>query len=368
MKKKAVIMIAVFLFILIAPVVTHPVALLFLDNTNQENRNLVSFQDVLDAPLEKKTLAVREFIGDHLPYKNQIVALYSQLSLKLFNTTSNANVVVGQHRWLFYNHIGFADNPIADFLGTNHFTSEELQTVLLNIVDCRVRLAEQGVDFYLLVCPNKEAVYGQYLPDYLQTRRAEESRADIVVELLLQSGEGVVYPREALLAASENYQTYYKYDTHWNNLGAYVAAVELMEQMGIALPPLDELQIDEKGGALTDLANMAGIGGICQDDLDYSLPAYAEGYIVTTLDIGIYHSVNPNAPDARRVLVIGDSYFNMVAPYLYATFSEVVYVWRNQAPNGYDPAALIKQFNIDAVVLEVVERNCSMLLHEDVLV
>lgn len=301
------ILIAVFLIFLIAPMLVYPLVKNVLDTENRENRELVPFSEVAAAPLRNKPYVFQQYFNDHLPFKNQLVALNSLVSMRLFHTTASPLVLVGEEGWLFFNNIG-ADNPIDDVLGVTTYSEEDYERAADNIERRREQLELQGIDFHVMIVPNKEAAYSEYLPDYVRKNAAEESRTDGLMAYLSERGVDVVYPKDALLAVKEQNQVYYKYDTHWNHLGAYTGVRELYEKMGISLPLLNTYELTTSAPA-KDLADLAAIGAYCEDDVSYWTEGFGADihYEVENVDRG-HVRYTSDAEDRRTVLVIGDSY------------------------------------------------------------
>jgi hypothetical protein len=358
------LLVAVFLVFLIAPMIVYVFIRDTIDTENRENRELVQFSEVVAAPLRSKPYVFQQYFNDHLPFKNQLVALNSLVSMRLFHTTASPLVLVGEENWLFFNNIG-ADNPIDDVLGITTYSEEDLERAAENIERRRENLKSQGIELCVMLVPNKEAAYSEYLPGYIRGKVADESRTDKLVAYLSKNGVDIVYPKDELLAAKEKNHVYYKYDTHWNHLGAYTGVCELYACMGISLPTLDNYQLTI-GTPAKDLAELAGIGTFCEDDVSYWTEGFGEGVVYEAENVDYGHiRYTSDSEDNRTVLVIGDSYFGSMQPYFYLQFGEVIEINRNAAK--YDPDELIARYRPDIVVLQLVERASSILLHEDIL-
>ncbi|NMA06699.1 MAG: hypothetical protein GX928_03150 [Ruminococcaceae bacterium] len=250
-------------------------------------------------------------------------------------------------------------------LGITTYSEEDLERAAENIERRRKNLKSQGIELYVMLVPNKEAAYSEYLPGYIRGKVADESRTDKLVEYLSKNGVDIVYPKHELLAAKEKNQVYYKYDTHWNHPGAYTGVCELYARMGISLPTLDNYQLTI-GTPAKDLAELAGIGTFCEDDVSYWTEGFGEGVVYEAENVDYGHiRYTSDSEDNRTVLVIGDSYFGSMQPYFYLQFGEVIEINRNAAK--YDPDELIARHRPDIVVLQLVERASSVLLHEDIL-
>ncbi|NMA06700.1 MAG: hypothetical protein GX928_03155 [Ruminococcaceae bacterium] len=90
------LLVAVFLVFLIAPMIVYVFIRDTIDSENRENRELVQFSEVVAAPLRSKPYVFQQYFNDHLPFKNQLVALNSLISMRLFHTTASPLVLVGE--------------------------------------------------------------------------------------------------------------------------------------------------------------------------------------------------------------------------------------------------------------------------------
>ncbi|MEG1984196.1 MAG: hypothetical protein RR009_02845 [Oscillospiraceae bacterium] len=366
MKRQHYILIALFLAILIVPSVLFPLLSGIIDTENHENRVLAEFPDIHTVGVTGLASAFDSFYNDHLPFKNQFTAFHSEIFLSLFNTTSNPRVVVGKDGWLFYNNYD-AENPIDDLLGISKFSDDDLTVIKNNISDAERHFAAQGKEFVLIMPPNKETVYAEYLPNYLFERKAEQTRADILSEYLENSGVSMVYPKARLLATKQSAQLYYKYDTHWNRLGGYVGFAALCDELGVDVSSFDkESVVNADEDFPKDLAMMAGIQKDCNDDTESYIRNIRPAVTVSTIkEDGHRETVyTSDAADKRSVLFIHDSYYRGMIDYLPMVFSEVVEVSRDYE-DLYSSRDLLEKYDCDIVVMEVVERGASILLHDN---
>ncbi len=365
MKKQHIALISLFLFLLIAPTFLYPLLKPVLDTENHENRTLAEFPSVAETGFGFPA-AFETYYNDHLPFKNQLTALHSEVFLSLFNTTSNPRVVVGKEGWLFYNNYD-AENPIDDLLGKSTFSSQDMETIALNLKQAEEMLQAQDREFCFILPPNKEAIYSEFLPDYLAEKAADASRADMLYDYLLSQNIGIVYPKDALLQEKDSAQLYYKYDTHWNKLGGYIGFREICAELGVELPPLSALlPAEESDGYPKDLAQLAGIGSNCNQDAEYTLSLFPQVTVVHEEESadGSFNRYSSDAADERTVLLIHDSYYKSMIDYFPQVFGEVIAVHRDYT-DLYSAQELIEKYDCDIVVMEVVERGATILLHEN---
>lgn len=233
--------------------------------------------------------------------------------------------------------------------------------------------------FRVMLGPDKNTIYPEYLPDWAQP--AARSRTDA---LLASVSPGLyIDTRAALKAAKSRFgqSLYYKTDTHWNSLGAWIAfrAFEADIARGDpALRLLTEHQvrvsaINHRDGG--DLAKFLSLKETLRDsevvmdilgDHDHAIEI--EQYDFETGRLR-QSGGNPQIHTARRpllvksryalnekkVLWLRDSFGTALAPFMAATFSETLQLHYDEA----DPdllARLVETYQPDYVFITVVER------------
>lgn len=266
----------------------------------------------------------------------------------IFNSN---HVIWGKEDWLFYASKNSGD-PIADYEGTNSFSSEELEEAKTRMLSFQQTLQDQGIAFCLLIPPNKENVYAQYMPDkYIHS---EQSRTDILAEYLLYNGVNCVNPKEPLMNCDKAFRTYFKLDTHWNELGAYIGTKAVLKTFGIELPELTDDAIEVGESTVFDLADMVGLTSVFPEDYGFRMSYTASNTDkMTKENIGeITHWHNDSAETDGCLLLVGDSFRNAMIPVLRTTFGDVYVVHRD-----YYQTELLREIRPDFFILEIVERH-----------
>jgi alginate O-acetyltransferase complex protein AlgJ len=144
-------------------------------------------------------------------------------------TRDEDKVVEGKDGWLFLgrdtNHV------IHQHTGRLQFTLRQLED-WRHVLESRVAwLDRRQIPYFFLVPPNAHAVYPEYLPDDVVTV-AERPVLQLIRHLReTQSPARLIYPLEQLIAHKQHDLVYIRDDTHWNELGAFVAYKELMRQL-----------------------------------------------------------------------------------------------------------------------------------------
>ncbi|MFV0465991.1 MAG: alginate O-acetyltransferase AlgX-related protein [Lachnospiraceae bacterium] len=351
--------IAIFLSMIFLPTFLWVFVSQIADTTNYEKRVLAVKPTYQDTGYQQYATAYDMYYTDHLPFRNYLLQLYSLVEFRIFKESFADDVQIGKDNWMFYH--GENEAAMQDYTGMNLFSEEMLGLIRQNLLDTEAYLKARDIEFVLFIAPNKESVYGEYLPDYIQEDKTELTRAMQLVSYLRATTDlRIVFPLQEILDEKSEHILYCKYDSHWNNLGAYIGTRELLKELGVSMPPLTELTITATNDAPIDLAEEIGLMYYVTDKLDYSVSGYNNNTFELALsdDSGFatYYRYTSDAADTRTVLMNRDSFANAMIPYFASSFKEVY------MPNYYyfSPDVLEDE-KPDVFVFEVAERRLSIL-------
>ena len=331
-----------------------------IENENYENRIAVEKPVFSWEMAESYPAAYEAYYNDHLPFRSQLIDLNSHLNYDVLQTSPNREVVKGKEDWLFYNN-SLDDNSVEAYKGMALFTEEELVRIGTNLLNLKTLAEANGVEeFVLFIAPNKERVYPEKMPDYYGTA-AEQYRAKQLIEYLKANTDiTVVYPYEELLEAKERYpqRLYYRLDTHWNGIGGYVGSCALLEELGIDMPLLEELDIEETEPTICDLADMIHLRKSLNTDEDYVVTGYdVYGLQMDRHDLTGEYVYRCENVDSGRFFMIRDSFADAMDDYLASRFEASCMVHYS----GNWMEAFVRE-EPDIFVYELVERRVGSLL------
>ncbi len=265
-------------------------------------------------------------------------------------------VIVGKDGWYFYD----SDGSMQDYRGTRLFTSSQLSYIKTGLMNIAARLSAQGIDFVVCLPPNKEHVYSEYMPDEYGPA-APYSREQQLYDYL-KGDLKVVCPYDDLMMAKSlwpEYDYYYKTDTHWNELGAYIGAQQILTALGTPLPDFSTLKISSREVPGEYLAYLLGEQDTA-GDIEYTVSGYGSNDVVRTYisDDEGYATYYAEGSPQKTMTIIGDSFSTAMAPYL-GQFYENVSIRRFE----YTPQVLNKalQEEPDVIVFELVERYLDLI-------
>jgi hypothetical protein len=303
-------------------------------------------------------LARASFGGRH-----QLVEWDAQLKQALgLDRSYGSDVTEGRDGWLFYRvHRGTQGvHPELPF------SPAELDRWVQAFANRRRMVEGVGAAFLVVFAPDKETVYPDLLPAGLPGP-LPSSRLDALQTRLRAEGVTVVDLRPALAAARapgsrfSRWPLYWRTDTHWNMLGALLAARPLLAELsarfpGVHVPTDEEIEVQETPSGAGDLVRMRGLPDL-SGDLRIegrvwapSCPAVS-GYDLDARGDLTQHVRCPGAP-IRRALIFHDSMMVAMLPALAPAFERST--WSRQAV--VDPALLASEAP-EVVIFEVVERT-----------
>ncbi|WP_027206058.1 alginate O-acetyltransferase AlgX-related protein [Butyrivibrio fibrisolvens] len=363
MKRRKKIFVIIIYFLLCGVYISYLFIGKYLDRKNHENHVLVTIDDVIEANFIDKFATIENFNNDHLPYKNELSKINGLIDLYVFRNMESDSVVLGRDNWLFYKK----DLCIEDYRGVVTLSEEEINRTIDAFTALKRYCDNNGIEIYVLVTPNKETIYGDYyLPKYIK-KDNNYSRADTLCDVIEKNvGIRVVFPKDKLDSyVDKGFQTYKKYDTHWNSIGGYIGTCELMAEMGCQIEPLEEKIIINEKQISGDLANMVSLSSVLCDDKSFSISDYEEEKTYKILEerpeqnLDFFH-VKSLAPQVdKKIVCIGDSFLEMMIPYIGTEFSESFFLHRANYQSG-----TIETIAPDIIVIDATERSFPYIFYD----
>lgn len=347
--------IAAFIASLTGPTAVYPLVRGHLDQTNYENRELASFPDLSLENFENIPLEFENYYNDHVPFKNLFVRAKTKMDLKLLGKTSVSDVTVGKDNWLFYTVSEPGEDALADYQKTNLYTGEQRAAIGDAVASIQEEMEKRGIRFFVFEAPNKESIYGEYMPDSVKTY-GDVSRLDALIpELQGERGLPVYYLKNALEEYASEYQLYYRYDTHWNQLGSFVGTQQIAEVLTGDSVSLHDVEIEEAGTCSGDMARMLNMASEYNDDTEYVIEDYLPEITVTQTeadDRGYFAVYESDSPNDRTLLLVGDSFSQGLKYFLPSLYRRTVFT----TFDTYD-STLIEKYQPDDFIYMTVERN-----------
>ena len=349
-KLRDALLLSIFFILIVMPAVEMRLRLLQVENTEKraiarfEWSSIINYHDF------------RDYFNYNFGFRDLLIRWNSVIKHKLFSVPAVPQVILGRNGWLYY-YSEKANDGISmnDYMGLALYTNDELSEIRRNVEEQRDWLKDRGIAYMIVVCPNKQSIYPEYLPDAIKEMHGK-TRLDQAMEYLTEHSDfQMIDVRDKLLEAKLEYDVYYKTDTHWNSYGGFIAYKEIVKHLstyfsGIAPAEISRYKIiREPNNGEGDLALMLAINGYVEDE-----------------NIKL-ESRDPQLLPKRRVpcaIIYHDSFAVALAPHFVQSFERVVVRPHKRRLGCIDPK-LIEEERPDVVILELVERYMDLLLVGD---
>lgn len=338
--------VAVFLVVLLAPLVLMPLLPTADEASSSEKRKLAPAPQPManGAPNPRFLLEAGDYFADHFALRPVLVDLDAMLKQSLFLTSATDGVVVGRDGWLYYS------GEMGDYQRTATMSEHAVNNAAHNLALVQEVLEAQGKRFVLAIAPNKSTLYPEHLP-YYRLEGAGTDNYAMLLPRLKDLGVHVVDLRDRFGQLEGEW--YLKRDSHWSDEGALVAYGAIREALGrdATLPDGEDASSVTREGDLDAMLHPAFAqpeeqmhrNGVDQFAFSGDATSVEENYIVTK-------STNDEARGS--LLMYRDSFGNTLLPpfasaYRQAAFTKLV---------PYDMSERMCSFAND-VVVERAERH-----------
>ena len=268
--------------------------------------------------------------------------------------------IVGRDDWIFYS----GDHSLEYYQGTNMLGESKLAEMTATMQMLQDLCDERGIQLVFLVLPNKEQVYYEHMPsiEVVNTYKRTEAFVDYVKTN--SNNINILYPLDELTSQKPYWRIYYKYDTHWNTVGAFIGTQLLYSSLGIETTDLkyctirENKRVDRNKDSVGDLISIGGYNASrLSPDIEYQVK-YKPDVEVTVLEgeinqNSIYQTVSPSASNGNLVF-IGDSFRINMIDYLVKDFAKSTIIHGGQHANN--PTFRDSLKDVDYLVIESVER------------
>lgn len=209
-------------------------------------------EQLRDAPasfLERMQRFENSF-NEEFGLRNFLIRWNNIARIELLSITPIPHVILGKDGWLFYRSEAVDDgNTILDYRGLSPLSREALETIRQNLEADRDALAKRGIPYIVVIAPNKNTLYGEYLPDHM-TKVGPATRLDQLMDYMeAHSGVELLDLREPLARAKREHPVYYSTDSHWNDYGAYIGYTEIIRRIAKYYPGAKPVELSRPGVA-----------------------------------------------------------------------------------------------------------------------
>ena len=308
-----------FIFIIIFPTVE-----MWLDLEpplpQHEKRKLMPLPDLSTTRVIDILPKFESYFNDNFGFRSYLIRYNNILKTIFLHSTPVPQVMIGKEGWLYYDTDRFRDSvqryvngtTFLDYRGLNPFTEDELNNILKNIEWTNDTLSRLGIKYILAVAPNKNTIYPEYLPEYINT-----SLNGTRLDQLLSYSENfsrikILDLRNQLNNAKRNYPSYYKTDSHWNSYGAYIGYYEIMNELSKKNKEMEPLKLSDF------IINIDTIHGMDLARM-LAIPEY-----FTDEEILFVKKTSAQTDKLGKLVFIHDSFGDNMIPFLSTKFDRVI--------------------------------------------
>jgi len=316
-----------------------------------------------DGAEDVATFAARfdAWFDDHFGLRTPLIRLHNAIKMLLFGVSPLPRMIVGEDGWQFIGYRDYVDG----YRGVDPFPPESLEAWVRAIRFKHAWLARQGVHYLFVVAPSKSTIYPDKMPDELDVVSTRRRFDELIERLRADTDVPTIDLRPALRAARDRVDVplYYPHGSHWNDLGAYYAAREVLRALrrwfpGLEISPLSHYDVRVRHGRGDD----TWATRLYLEDhfaqtwvrLVRTRPPFFEA-IELGRDEGQVLTFDTGRPNLPRAVLLRDSFGTNVAPLLAPHFSHLTCLWQWYMDPATIPPA-IQEADPDVVVDLVVER------------
>jgi SGNH hydrolase-like domain, acetyltransferase AlgX len=338
-----------------------------------ENRRYVSFPHLRLTP---KSIAAfpagfESYLNDRFPLRFQLTALSNFLKWKVFNTSGNEDVLIGKDGWLFFLNAGNGE-----FLKHDLLTDEKLEPLVRTFENRRKWLAMHHIKYLLVFVPCKCEIYREKISSQYKPINPNSIRDQVVGALKQNSSVDVLDLTKQMLDEKRRTDSplYLVTDTHWNQLGAFVAYKALANRLHETYPAIKPIQWQDlkltsriiRGG---DLSGMLGLRDYVSEtvpEIEFNRRWVFSSHPTTPdLNSEIGHTqpfaTEVNNPSLPRAYFVRDSFTIALQPYLSQNFRRALFHWNYRMTKANEfPSDDILNEHPDILIQEMAENVLAM--------
>jgi len=329
---------------------------------NDENRRMVEFPSFeVRRDFEEYFGQIDGFANDHFPLRDRFVLGYRWMVNSVADQVNANKAFRGRDGWLFLGND--YDRNVEKLEG--RLIPEPERSALLNRITMLAHwFQQQGANVIFVLGPAKSSIYREKLPAIIKPSPVRHVAA--FLEKLRDNGVHVVDPTAALLVRKHMDIVYWKDDTHWNQIGSWVAFEETVNAMGVRDCPVPQFELaDPVKGGLINIGLFEMPSGNRNDNFRvvWSWPAVLSEQIVEDIEIleernKTVASENLNPVRNEVVFIVGDSFRRGMRPFFSMCFSRALSMHIHRNSNEKLQAAWENmQIKPSHVIIVVTERT-----------
>jgi len=319
------------------------------------------------------------YITDRFAFRSKMITLTKIIDFLVLGRSHDRKLLVGKDKWLFYIDKSLGDE-FANFKKTNLFDETRMRAFLEQITAVNDICEQNNIQFIFLIPPTTSSVYPE---KYLFPRPEGTSLAGQIMAALPENiREKTIFPLDYFFEVKDKLPPplYYNNGLHWTKLGAYYAYELLYRKLIAVFPMLPETKfrfspyIDpgednyallwwgiKKFGRSLVMMNVEPVDG-WGNHYKYAVCENVQENMYNTVvgnnsKKGKYGIITENKDQSLpTALVVRDSYFVDLEPFVSSMFSRVEYVWTQPEKRNIQYLENLRR-KPDVFIWEIAERG-----------
>ena len=162
-----------------------------------------------------------EFYNDHFPLRDQLLPIYHEWSSEIVPSLFNPNKkwIEGKNGWLYLS------KEREQIMEEGTLTEVQLERMGIELTKRKEYLEEKGCQYFIVFVPCKTTMYPENLPFAIDNSNGNNQTDQLVNHLQSVTNLEVLDLRK-VMNLPDSIHHYQLTDTHWNDLGAFMAYQE----------------------------------------------------------------------------------------------------------------------------------------------
>ena len=281
-------------------------------------------------------------------FRKQLVTAYSFISEKVFGTSAQSGVIVGNDGWLFFN------DTLADYQRTNILNGRQMHNAVRHLELINEYCESNGIDFIFVIAPNKNTLYPEHMPYYLIQGEGQTNR-QMLFDLLSETEIDYIDFGTYDTFTDPDAVYYFRRDSHWNNMGAAIVSNAVLSAGNIEHHNYvyDEYTfIEDHNGDLDQMIHPSSV--VPEADVYFNnMPVFT---YVNEIESNFDPRIYTTAGGTGSLLMYRDSFGSSLLPFMAEPFETAFFSRSNSCQiNDFTSNAP------DILVIEKAERFISQL-------
>ncbi len=366
---KYVFGIALFLITISFPLINNSFKLI-KDIASTENKGAISRPEFKIEKLDPFPAQYEKYYDNHFSLRNKMIQIFNFIHINFLKQSPNEEqVIVGKNNWLF-----LGGNEMDSYTGKNAMTDSEIESFKKELEYRADYLKQRNCIFYFLVVPIKATIYSEYLPA-TTFKVTDITNGQKLLNYLNKNSKLNTINLYDCLYKNKSKSIYYQLDNHWNELGAFIGANEVLKQLKKDFKEIDTNDIDnyDKRDSLVKTGNLyVMLSKVGNFNDTYVHLAPKNGFMAKDTNNGGYkcpegfpypwefEAVKVNPFKKKKIFIVSDSFGKVMFPYVAEHFRKSVKVFDNWEYKINEN--IVEKEKPDVMLLMILESNLQGLL------